>query len=136
MVIGEENHFRKLLMLFTGWRVKCDLIKLAFSNKVSRITNQIESQMKQYAASQEALEQADQSFEMNDENDAWDLIAPTTQHSTQQDSVQCFTEKEPDVVDSYNFSEDLHILSTHIENQTMLNEQPDEEYHAATCFLL
>ena len=101
-------------MLFTGWRVQCDLIKLAFSSKVSRIANQIESQMKQYAASQEALEQADQSFEMNDENDARDLIAPTTQHSKQQDSVQCFTEKEPDVVHSYNFSEDLHIPSTHV----------------------
>lgn len=84
--------------------------------------------MKQYAVCQEALEQAVQTFEMNGEDDVWDLLAPTTQHIEQQDSAQGFVEKEPDVLESYDFSEDLHIPSTHIENQTTLNELPDVEY--------
>lgn len=62
--------------------------------------------------------------------DAWDLVTPTTHHSEQKYSVQGFVEKKPEVaiVYSYDFSEDLHIPSTHIENQTMLNELPDKEY--------
>ena len=85
--------------------------------------------MKQYAVCQEALEQAVQSFEMNDRDDhAWDLIAPATQHNEEQDSVQGFVEKEPDVLESYDLSEDLHIPSAHVGNEAILNELPDEEY--------
>ena len=106
-----------------------DLFKFgSFKQGYQNCKNQIESQMKQYAVCQEALEQTVQSFEMNDKDDAWDLIALTTQHNEQQDSVQGFVEKEPEVVESYDFSEDLHIPSTHIENQALLNELPDEEY--------
>ena len=65
---------------------------------------------------------------MNDTDDAWDLIAPATQHNENQDSVQGFVEKEPDVVESYDLSEDLHIPSTQVENEAILNELPDEEY--------
>ena len=86
--------------------------------------------MKQYAVCQEAHEQAVQSFEMNDrDDDAWDLIAPATQHNEEQDSVQGFVEKEPDVLESYDLSnEDLHIPSAHVGNEAILNELPDEEY--------
>ena len=84
--------------------------------------------MKQYAVCQEALEQAVQGFGMNDRDDVWDLIAPATQHNEEQDSLQGFVEKEPDVVESYDLSEDLHIPSTHVENEAILNELPDEEY--------
>ena len=127
--IDEENHFRELLMLFTYWRDESDLFKFgSFKQGYLNCKNQIESQMKQYAVCQEALEQAVQTFEMNGEDDVWDLLPPTTQHSEQQDSAQGFVEKEPDVLESYDFSEDLHIPSTHIENQTTLNELPDVEY--------
>ena len=116
-------------MLFTYWRDESDLFKFgSFKQGYLNCKNQIESQMKQYAVCQEALEQAVQTFEMNGEDDVWDLLAPTTQHSEQQDSAQGFVEKEPDVLESYDFSEDLHIPSTHIENQTTLNELPDVEY--------
>ena len=90
-------------------------LNIDLSSKDIRITkNQIESQMKQYAVCQEALEQAVQSFEINDRDDAWDLIAPATQHNEEQDSVQGFVDKEIDVVESYDLSEDLHIPSAHV----------------------
>ena len=79
--------------------------------------------------------QAVQSFEMNDKDGAWDLIAPTAQGSEQQDSVQGFAEKEADVVESYDFSGDIHIPSTHIENLAMLNELPHEEYRQLVSFI-
>ena len=65
---------------------------------------------------------------MNDRDDAWDLIAPATQHNEEQDSVKGFEEKELDVVESYDFSRDLHIPSAHVGNEAILNELPDEEY--------
>ena len=117
-------------MLFSCWRDESDLFKYrSFKQGYQNCKNQIESQMKQYAVCQEAHEQAVQSFEMNDrDDDAWDLIAPATQHNEEQDSVQGFVEKEPDVLESYDLSEDLHIPSAHVGNEAILNELPDEEY--------
>lgn len=86
--IDEENHFRDLLMLFTSWRAESELLRFgSFRRGYQVCKNIIELQMKEYAVCQEALDKAVQSFEMNDEQDAWDILAPTTQHTERQDSA-------------------------------------------------
>lgn len=128
-----EKHYRELIMLFTSWRnEETDLIGncSSYQEYFFLMKDKIDDQMKQYAICSEDLNQMEEHLNNMEENDDnFDLIAPTTQDIEHQDEADGAQDLHPDFNESYDLSEDIGIPSTASNNeQLILNEVQDQHY--------
>ena len=111
-----EKHYRELLMLFSAWRNEStDLLEgcETYMERCQMLREQINYQIRQYAAYSEQLEEVVndvQSIEMND--DMWDTVAPNTQHRecTDFDETPIRLTGSTEVSDNYDLAVDLAFL--------------------------
>ena len=130
-----EKHCRELIMLFTSWRNEDTDLLANFSFYQERYLNVkdcIDEQMKLYAVSSDNLDKIQEHLnEIDDDNDNFDSVAPFTQNIEYQDEAEGLQDLHPDLNESYDLAEDVHVGIPSVVESTeplVLNELQDQEY--------
>ena len=127
---GEEKHYRELLMLYTAWRQeKNDLIGRAtsYKNRYFEIKDIVEGVRCQYEPHADELDEAVHDIAReNGLQDAWDELAPLTEH---QEAIDQDQQMDNSAAEPYDIGQDLGLPAQVMpDNFQPITMMPDEEY--------
>ena len=129
-----ENFYREQLLLFYPWFQEGKIIGQSATYKEAyiEVADEVLYKRQEYESSIKESEQLDEiEQQLNDlEDNAWDEVAPVTQHKEQRDRQKNMTEEEKNKFESeYDLGLDLGLTGgTDIQDEKIRNRMEDEEY--------
>ena len=131
-----EKHYRELLFLFTAWRDEERDIESfhPFDEKCRELSAEINVQLAQYCPYSSQIDEVMLDTRDNNDSEAWDILAPNTQHieigdSSSRSVMDSHNDQSESADQNYDLSDDLGIPSClAVEHETTCNEMSDDKY--------
>jgi hypothetical protein len=128
-----ENYYRELIMLYYPWRNESNLkhTHSCYADRYKELEADIEECRKKYEPFAEAVSLAEKRLQDNpNEEDAWDLLAPVTEHADAQD---CARKRKPvdTGIENYDMAQDLGLPISNTEvDLHPYHEMNDADYRS------
>ena len=129
----QEKHYRELIMFFTSWRNEhTDFIGncSSYQDYFSLFAHKINEKVKEFSLCNIDFNDIQEHInDMDDMDNQYDIIAPTTQNAECQDEMEGNQDLEPDFNENYNLADDIGIPLVDLRHEPLiLNEIQDEDY--------
>lgn len=130
-----EKYYRELIMLYYPWRDENKLKdeRESFADRYKSLKQQLDECRETFEPYAHAVEMAVQYLQDNQQqDDAWDELAPENQQAEDEDFAQCLRQAEVDMgIENYDIGVDLGLPSTNIQDDLHpYNEISDTDYRA------
>lgn len=133
-----EKYYRELIMLYSPWRDEQNLIgnSNSFQCRFNELEAMISPEMEKYEPYSNIVNLAQEALAiMDDGTEAWDCLAPVTQHEDEIERSLRPPEKDLGIEDG-DIAREFGLPVTDVENELIkYNELPDEEYRKHMRFL-
>jgi len=128
-----EKHYHELIMLFTSWRNEdTDLLGncSSYQDYFSLMAHKINEKIKEYSVCNvDFNEIQEHANNMEDMDNQYDMLAPSTQNVECQDEAEGNQDLQPDLNENYNLSDDIGIPSVDLNHEPLLlYEMQDDDY--------
>lgn len=133
-----EKYYRELIMLYSPWRDEQNLIgnSNSFQCRFNELEAMISPEMEKYEPYSNIVNLAQEALAiMDDGTEAWDCLAPVTQHEDEIERSLRPPEKDLGIEDG-DIAREFGLPVTDVENELIkYNELPDEEYRKHMRFV-